>query len=772
MWTALAPAIVFGSFAVPPVGGVEAGGPVLAGTEPLPADGDLAMAMVAGIDEYLQDETENAVERRSLVRSLPCTDRETFEQAAAPVRAELARLIGAVDPRVGPALTIEAAFGAEWTLDEGERIRVHQARWAVLDGVWAEGLLLEPKAGASALVVVVPDADQAPEDVAGISADADVRVAIARRLAASGCRVLVPTLVSRREDLSGNPAIRMTRQSHREFVYRMAYEMGRHIIGYEVQEILAAVDGLLVSDRQDLLPVGVFGYGEGGLLALMAGALDTRIDATAVSGYFGPREGVWWEPIYRNVWSLLTEFGDAEVAGLIAPRSLVIEPARGPRVRSPGQDPAAPVTPGGLLPVPVELAQREADRARPFFERLSAGDRLILTDADRDGPGCDAALQSFLAELGRASGSAIALAPVGAEAGDRHTVAPPAGRQREIFRQLIGFTQQLVLDAEPIREALFADADRSSPERWEASTNGLREYLSREVIGELPALSAEPRARTRLTYDRPKWWGYEVALDVLPPYVIAYGILLVPKDLAPGERRPVVVCQHGLEGRPQDTLGPEVEGPYQAFSSRLADRGFIVYAPQNPYIGGDAFRVLQRKANPLKLSLFSFIVRQHEQTLRWLADLPFVDPQRIGFYGLSYGGKAAVRVPALLDGYCLSISSGNFNEWIIKMTTTRHPTSYMFTGEYEMPEFSMGHTFNHAELVALIAPRPFMVERGHRDAVAPDEWVAYEYAKVRRLYTDLGIPERTEIEYFDGPHQIHGEGTFRFLHRYLNWPEP
>ena len=65
-----------------------------------------------------------------------------------------------------------------------------------------------------------------------------------------------------------------------------------------------------------------------------------------------------------------------------------------------------------------------------------------------------------------------------------------------------------------------------------------------------------------------------------------------------------------------------------------------------------------------------------------------------------------------------------------------------------------------------------MVERGHDDGVAPDERVAYEYAKVRRLYAKLGIPNRTEIEYFDGGHEIHGQGTFDFLHKHLDWPGP
>jgi hypothetical protein len=48
-----------------------------------------------------------------------------------------------------------------------------------------------------------------------------------------------------------------------------------------------------------------------------------------------------------------------------------------------------------------------------------------------------------------------------------------------------------------------------------------------------------------------------------------------------------------------------------------------------------------------------------------------------------------------------------------------------------------------------------------------DEWVAFEYAKVRRYYVDLGLAERTEIGWFDGPHTIHGTETFAFLAKWL-----
>ena len=67
--------------------------------------------------------------------------------------------------------------------------------------------------------------------------------------------------------------------------------------------------------------------------------------------------------------------------------------------------------------------------------------------------------------------------------------------------------------------------------------------------GRCPAPDVPANPRTRLIYDEPKWKGYEVVLDVWKD-VFAYGILLLPNDLEPGEERPVIVCQHGLEGRP------------------------------------------------------------------------------------------------------------------------------------------------------------------------------------------------------------------------------
>jgi hypothetical protein len=130
-----------------------------------------------------------------------------------------------------------------------------------------------------------------------------------------------------------------------------------------------------------------------------------------------------------------------------------------------------------------------------------------------------------------------------------------------------------------------------------------------------------------------------------------------------------------------------------------------------------------------------------------------------------------MRTPAVLPGYCLSICSGDFNEWIRKCASITMPMSYVFVGEHEIWEWNLATHANYAEMAALIAPRPFMVERGHRDGVGLDEWVDYEFAKVRRLYNQLGIGDRTTIEHFDGPHTINGKGTFEFLHHHLRFPK-
>jgi dienelactone hydrolase len=755
-------------------------GEPLPGTKPLTMEGDIAAQLVEGVDRFLLREIDKSVERRAKYWKRDFSSAEAYNKSIEPNRKRLAHILGVRDARVpfdAPELVGTTKQPA--LVGKGDGYEIFAVRWPAFGDVHGEGLLLVPTGDKKKVadVVAIPDADQTPEQIVGLTEGVPKESQFARRLAESGCRVIVPTLIDRHMEPRHAPGAKGgANLTSREYLYRPAFELGRHLIGYEVQKVLAAVDWFAKEGGKDA-KIGVIGYGEGGMLALYAGALDTRIKAVCVCGYFGNRNLTWQQPIDRNVFGLLEQFGDAEVAMMMMDRSLILDAYAGPTVTLPSEGGA----PGRLVGADGEESRAEFKRASALLSALLdsrkgkdhvhgslhyslpiAGSAQIVSDT---------AQEDFIDKLASGKPSPNGKPPQGFLK-DFDPKLRQLRQQHEIDRH----NQKLLTDSPYVRadfmKELYDAANTKSPEKYEPVRKKYRDIFYNDVIGRFDEKVLPFNARTRKAYEAEKWTGYEVVLDVFPD-VIAYGILLVPKDLKKDEKRPVVVCQHGLEGRPQDTIGKDGYAYYKAFAAELANRGFITFAPQNLYIGHDKFRTLQRKANPLGKTLFSVIVPQHQQITDWLKTLPNVDGGRIGFYGLSYGGKSAMRIPPLVENYCLSICSADFNEWVWKNASTRAPQSYVWTPEYEIFEFDLGSTFNYAEMAALIAPRPFMVERGHFDGVSVDEEVAHEFAKVRHHYAArLGLGDRTEIEWFVGPHTINGKGTFAFLHKHLKWPAP
>jgi dienelactone hydrolase len=736
----------------------------LAGTQPLALQGDIASNLVAGVDRFLLRELDKSVDGRAKFWNRDFSSAQAYNQSIATNRARLAHILGVRDARKpfdGPELIGTTSQPA--LVGRGAGYEVFAVRWPSFGDVHGEGLLCIPAGRKTvANIVALADCEQTPEQLLGLTDGIPEASQFARRLAESGCRVLIPVLIDR----NTGPHKGRSKLTAREFLQRSAYELGRTLPGYEVQKVLSAVDWF-EKDRANTGKVGVFGYGEGGLIALYAGALDPRIDAVGISGYFDDRRDIWEGPIDRNVFGLLEQFGDAELASMVAPRLVVIEACQGPESTISGNGGGAPAK---LVTPVLARVEKEVERARALSKGCNPPAKIeLVATKDGHGPfGSPDALEKVLQALSPET----KISELGKAPDYFRQQFDPKARQQEQLHEIDRHNQWLLTESSYTRDEFLKKLDTSSLEKYDQSAAAYRKFFYDEVIGHFENPVLPPNVRSRTTYESNNWTGYEVVMDVYPD-VIAYGLLLLPNGMKPGEKRPVVVCQHGLEGRPQDTIGEPGKQYYSAFSAKLAERGFITFAPQNLYIFGDRFRTLQRKANPLKKTLYSIITPQHQQIVDWLKTLPFVDPQRIGFYGLSYGGKTAMRVPGLVTDYCLSICSADFNEWVWKNASTRSGYSYVWGGEYEIFEFDLGSTFNYAEMAALIAPRPFMVERGHFDGVAPDETVGYEYAKIRRLYASrLKIPDRTEIEWFVGPHTINGKGTFKFLHKHLNWPEP
>ena len=204
----------------------------LSATEPLTTQGDLAELMVAGIDAFLTEETGRAVAERARFWKRDTSSRDSYVSSIAVNRQRLKRIIGVADERgrdgvLGRDMTwgglaadrasVESTAipGRPPAVGEGNGFRMYRIRWRVLRKVEGEGLLLEPNSVPVANVVALPDCDQTPEMLTGLEPGIPEAAQFARRLAESGCRVVVPMLIDRSDTLSGIPRVRMTNQPHR-----------------------------------------------------------------------------------------------------------------------------------------------------------------------------------------------------------------------------------------------------------------------------------------------------------------------------------------------------------------------------------------------------------------------------------------------------------------------------------------------------------------------------------------------------------------------------
>ena len=277
---------------------------------------DLSGRMMDGAHRFVERQIAETQARSERFWKYDRSSPVAWNAAIEANRDRLREIIGVVDSRLSSAVERYGDDENPALVAETNRYRVYQVRWPVLDGISAEGLLVEPAVAAPAAhIVAVPDAGQDPEQILGLAPGLPAERQFARLLADAGCELLIPVLIRRELIPTTDAQLEKSQQTWREWLYRQAFHMGRHPIGYEVQKVLAAVDGFRAR-RGETAKVGVVGYAEGGLVAFYAAAIDRRIDAALVSGYFDRRGRVWEEPIDRNVWSLLERFGDAEIASL------------------------------------------------------------------------------------------------------------------------------------------------------------------------------------------------------------------------------------------------------------------------------------------------------------------------------------------------------------------------------------------------------------------------------------------------------------------------
>ncbi len=245
--------------------------------------------------------------------------------------------------------------------------------------------------------------------------------------------------------------------------------------------------------------------------------------------------------------------------------------------------------------------------------------------------------------------------------------------------------------------------------------------------------------------------SYESCGDKVSAY------LLLPDKL---EKNPAILINH-QHNREHHLGKSEVCGlagnPLQAFGPELAKKGFVVLAPDSI--------CFEERRKDLSVEGFDFWQHFHEMTYRvitgeflmkkvltdamngvsLLRGLPFVDAERIGTLGHSYGGNTVLFLAALDERISFACASGSACTYEYRM---KHGTGIELASV--IPNFHGKYDID--DLVALTAPRKLLLVSSDEDKYSMDAPEIVE--KAGKRYVELGVSENLEHKRYSGGHAL------------------
>lgn len=184
---------------------------------------------------------------------------------------------------------------------------------------------------------------------------------------------------------------------------------------------------------------------------------------------------------------------------------------------------------------------------------------------------------------------------------------------------------------------------------------------------------------------------------------------------------PAVLCLHPTERKLGKGVPAGLGGkPDRHYAVHLAERGYVTLAPDYVGSGDSAFDPYQHGyASATMKGIWN-----HQRCVDLLQSLPQVDPERIGVLGHSLGGHNSMFVAAFDERIKCIVSNCGFNSFAHYMQGDLKGWSH----EGYMPRIRTAYDcdpqkmpFDFTEVVAALAPRPFLASaplRDHNFAVA------------------------------------------------------
>jgi dienelactone hydrolase len=322
----------------------------------------------------------------------------------------------------------------------------------------------------------------------------------------------------------------------------------------------------------------------------------------------------------------------------------------------------------------------------------------------------------------------------------------------------------------------------------EAEWAAWRQQLKSKVIallGEFPATAVALQPHVLETQDLPDYKLEKVAIQSEPGIFIPCYVL-TPHHVSPPYRPVIALHGHGsggaahLLGRVRSEATRAQELDYIAehnytYADQLARHGFMVFVPEQRGFGermeappklvvGDAMhqsscRALAFNALMMGKTLLGMRVWDVMRTLDYIASRPEPKVEGVGCVGLSGGGTTTLYATVADERITVAVLSGAFSSFRSSIMSTIHCDCNYIPGILQVAEM--------ADIAGLIAPRPLLFEAGTQDPIFPVEDVRTGVQKVAEVYSLLDVPERIDLDIFEGGHRFSGNKCFDWFARWL-----
>lgn len=322
---------------------------------------------------------------------------------------------------------------------------------------------------------------------------------------------------------------------------------------------------------------------------------------------------------------------------------------------------------------------------------------------------------------------------------------------------------------EGLKPALAFSAE--TIQEWRKWHNELRQKLT-ELLGGFPEEKCSPNAEVMEEVKTNGYVRQKVVFDT-EPSVSVPAYVLIPEEKAQKGKMKALLCLHG-HGRGKDDLCSIAKDDVERqrfirplnydYAVQFVKRGYFVLAPDARCFGergADGMTCTWAFTSGLLMGkiLVGMRVWDAIRAIDYLQSRPEVDKDRIGCVGLSWGGTHTIYTSALDERVKVAVVSGYFSDFRdVLIERGCCPCQYV------------PNILKYADLpdiVSLIAPRPLLIENGKWDPLYTLEIVQREYRKVEKVYQLLGVPEKVDIDLFDGAHMFSGKKAFNWIEKWL-----